>query len=203
MRPSSPRSSRISSTTARYSRSSSRVLDGRRGLVGALLDLDAQAAVRVGLAAPAMPRCSAESRTAADAAGQAEPLADLGDHADVGVVVAVPRDEEDAGSFADVDRQGHVHAGEDDGVVECDQFERSMERNVSTAGLSIDPAAGGVARRGRRLLGLCTTSPDAARIRHSRESGNPSDTPLPPRLDARFRGHDGCCVPVERIIAVA
>ena len=49
MRPSSPRSSRISSTTARYSRSSSRVCDARRLLVGPLVDLDAQAALRVGV----------------------------------------------------------------------------------------------------------------------------------------------------------
>ena len=49
MRPSSPRSSRISSTTARYSRSSSRGLAVDGLVVGALLDLDAQAAVGAGV----------------------------------------------------------------------------------------------------------------------------------------------------------
>ena len=47
---------------------------------------------------------------------------------------------------------------------------------------------------------LCPTIPAAEPIRHSRESGNPRITPQPPRLDARFRGQDGCGVPVDRII---
>ena len=49
MRPSSPRSSRISSTVARYSRLELAGLDARRLLVGPLVDLDPQAALRVGL----------------------------------------------------------------------------------------------------------------------------------------------------------
>ena len=60
MRPSSPRSSRISSTTARYSRSSSRVRAVGRLVVGALLDLDAQAC-----------RCGSVLGGAGDAAVQA------------------------------------------------------------------------------------------------------------------------------------
>ena len=49
MRPSSPRSSRISSTTARYSVSSSRIASPVGSLVRALVDLDEEAAARVGL----------------------------------------------------------------------------------------------------------------------------------------------------------
>ena len=56
-----------------------------------------------------------------DASRQPHVLADLGHQADVGVVRAVPRDEQNAGLVADFHRQGHVHAGEDDGVLEWDQ----------------------------------------------------------------------------------
>ena len=49
IRPSSPRSSRISSTTARYSRSRLRVLPSTGTGIGSLLDLDEQPAVGHGL----------------------------------------------------------------------------------------------------------------------------------------------------------
>ena len=122
MRSSAPRSSRISSTTARYSRSSSRVRPSTRHVVGALLDLDAQLAVGVGLggagdaAGDALERGAAARRRAG-----ARVCDDAGDRADGRVLAVVARDEQDALLVADVDRQRDVHRREDDGVVEGDE----------------------------------------------------------------------------------
>ena len=65
-----------------------------------------------------------------DAPGQAHVLAHLGHQANVRVVGAVPGDEQNAGLFADVDRQGDIHAGEDDGVLEWDQEKFRHEGSV-------------------------------------------------------------------------
>ena len=50
-------------------------------------------------------------------------LRHLGDHADLGVAAAAPRDEQHARIAADVRRQRHRHAGEHHRVVEGNQFE--------------------------------------------------------------------------------
>jgi len=121
MRPSSPRSSRISSTVARYSRSSSRVRPVDGLLVGTLLDLDAQLAAGAGLRLADQGTVLAGERDRAAAAGQAYLLGDLGDHADVEKLVVVAWHEHHALVLADVDRQRDAHVGEHDGVVERDQ----------------------------------------------------------------------------------
>jgi hypothetical protein len=54
---------------------------------------------------------------AAGADGQADPLADLGDDADVGKRAVVAGDEDDAFIGADVDRQRDAHARENHGVL--------------------------------------------------------------------------------------
>ena len=94
---------------------------GRGRLVGALVDLDPQAALGIGVGGAGDAPVQAGERDGVDAARQAHVLADLGHEADVGVVRAMPRDEQNAGLVADVHRQRHVHAGEDDGVLEWDQ----------------------------------------------------------------------------------
>ena len=96
MRPSSPRSSRISSTVARYSRSSSRVRLSVGHLVGALVDLDAQLAVGAGLSGADQRPVLAGDRHGAPAAGQADLVGDLGDRADLEELVLVARHEHDA-----------------------------------------------------------------------------------------------------------
>ena len=58
---------------------------------------------------------------AVGAAGQADLLGDARDGAHGGVFALVARDEQDLLGVADVDRKGHVHGGEDDGVVERDE----------------------------------------------------------------------------------
>ena len=121
MRPSSPRSSRISSTTARYSRSSSRVRPSTGIVVGALLDVDAQVAERVGLGGAGDAAVQPAQRGRAAAAGQADGVRDLGDGADLGELGLVTGDEQDALLVADVDGQRDVHGREDDGVVERNQ----------------------------------------------------------------------------------
>ena len=63
----------------------------------------------------------------AAAAGQPDALGDLGDRADLGELRPVARDEQHALVVADVHGQGHVHGGEDDGVVEGDEQKRGHE----------------------------------------------------------------------------
>ena len=92
-----------------------------RDVVGALLDLDAQAAGGSVLGGAGDAAGDAVSSGAAAAAGQADALGDLGDRADLGELAVVARDEQDALLVADVDGQRHVHGGEDDGVVERDE----------------------------------------------------------------------------------
>jgi hypothetical protein len=93
-------------------------LDGRRVLVGPLLDLGAQPAegVAVGGADDAAVQALEGDRTAP--AGDADAVADFGDGADGGVLALVPRHEDHAIFVADVDGEGHVHAREDDGVLQ-------------------------------------------------------------------------------------
>ena len=97
MRPSSPRSSRISSTTARYSRSSSRIAPAVGISSVALLDLDAQPAARVGLGRAAHAAMQAGAApTARAAAGQPHLVGHLGDRADLRVLALVLGHEHDA-----------------------------------------------------------------------------------------------------------
>ena len=96
-------------------------LNGRRVLVGLLLDLGAQPAHRVGVRDADDAAVQALERDGVRAAGQADAVADLGDGADGRVLVLVPRHEQDAVLVADVDREGDVHAGENDGVFERDE----------------------------------------------------------------------------------
>ena len=121
MRPSSPRSSRISSTVgAVLALELARApVDGH--LVGALVDLDAQLAAGAGLGGADQRAVLAGDGDGAAAAGEADLLGDLGDRADLEELVLVARDEHDALVVADVDRQRDAHVGEDDGVVERDQ----------------------------------------------------------------------------------
>ena len=123
MRPSSPRSSRISSTTARYSRASSCVCSSsgwpswtsctsmRRELVAVLAGV-------AGAGEPAMQADHGRDRVAAarDAA-----LDHLGDDADTAELAVATGKQEDAILLADVDRQGRGDAGEDDCIVKWDQ----------------------------------------------------------------------------------
>ncbi len=75
---------------------------------------------------------ASRDREGAAAARQADLLDDVGDGADVGVVAAVAGDQEDALLVADVDRQGHVHVGENDDLVEGDQpqFGHAVEGKI-------------------------------------------------------------------------
>ena len=91
------------------------------GGVGALVDLDAQAAHRVGVGRAGDAAAGALERAPCAPPGRRDPLGDAGDGADGGVLALVPRDEQDLLVVADVDRQGDVHRREDDGVVEGDE----------------------------------------------------------------------------------
>ncbi len=133
MRPSSPRSSRISSTVRavlalELARAS---VDGH--LVGALVDLDAQLAVGAGLGGADQGAVQAGERDGAAAAGEAHVLGDLGDRADLEELVLVARHEHDALVVADVDRERDAHVGEHDGVVERDQ-----PQQLASALLAVD-----------------------------------------------------------------
>jgi hypothetical protein len=92
-----------------------------RHVVGVLGDLDAQAARAVGVGGAGDAAGQALEHRAAAAAGEADGLGDPGDRPDLGVLAVVARDEEDALLAGRVDREGDVHRGEDDGVVEGDE----------------------------------------------------------------------------------
>ena len=57
----------------------------------------------------------------AGAAGQADAVGDLGDGADLGELAVVAGDEQHALLVTRVDGEGHIHGGEDDGVVEGEE----------------------------------------------------------------------------------
>ena len=106
-------------------------LGRRRNLVGALLDLDPQAPLRVGLGGAGDAAVQRRELDGADAAGQSHALAHLGDDADLGVVALVTRDEQHLRLVPWIDRQGHFHAGEDDGVFEGDQKKFWHDRSIA------------------------------------------------------------------------
>ena len=124
-RSSAPRSSRISSTTARYSRSSSRVRPSTGTSSGCSLTSTREAAGAVGVRRAGDAAGDAGERDGAAAAGEADAVGDLGDRADLGELAVVAGDEQHALLVAHVDGEGDVHGGEDDGVVEGDEQERS------------------------------------------------------------------------------
>ncbi len=92
-----------------------------RGVVGALVDLDAQLAFGAGLGGADQRAVLAGDRDSAAAAGEADLLGDLGDRADLEELVLVAGNEHDALVVADVDRQRDAHRWEHDSVVERDQ----------------------------------------------------------------------------------
>ena len=126
MRPSSPRSSRISSTTARYSRSSSRVLTPGGSSSGCSSHLDPEPALRIGVGGAGDSAVQADETDGRAAAGQAHALGDLGDRADLCVLALVPRHEQDALLVADVGGDRDVHVREDDDVVKRDKQQRAQ-----------------------------------------------------------------------------
>ena len=64
----------------------------------------------------------------AAAAGEADALVDLGDGADLRVLLLVLGHEQHAGLVAGVDRQRDGHAREDDGVLERDEQQVAHDR---------------------------------------------------------------------------
>ena len=104
--------------------------DGLAGrlLVGALVGLDEEAAAGVGLGRAGNGAVEAVQRHGDAAAGQADRVGHLGDGADLRVLALVLGHEQHALFVTDVDRQGHVHVGEDDDVVEGDEQELAHGR---------------------------------------------------------------------------
>ena len=113
MRPSSPRSSRIVST-ARYSRSSSRIGPSTVSSSGRSSTSTTRRPWESVEAAPATPQAVQSDRAAPT---QPDAVGHLGDGADLRVLVVVLGDEQHALLVADVDGEGHVHVPEDDDVV--------------------------------------------------------------------------------------
>ena len=154
MRPSSPRSSRISSTTARYSRSSSRIPSSVGLLVGALLDLDEQPSLGVGRCGARDAAMQAVEGNSETAAREPDSIGDLGDRSDLRVPVVVLGHEQHTLFVADVDGEGDVHVREDDEVVQRDEQQAhrvlghgSRFRTFAVVGSETVPTAGRSASR--------------------------------------------------------
>ena len=94
----------------------------------ALLDLDEQAALRVGLRRAGDATVEALERDGGRAARQADAVGDPGDRADRGVLALALRDEQHALLVTDVDGQRDVHLREDDDVVERDEQQLASRR---------------------------------------------------------------------------
>ena len=75
----------------------------------------------------------AGQRHGAAAAGQPHAVGDLRDRADLGERAVVARDQEHAILVAGVDGEGHVHRGEDDGVVKGNEQEGGHSREAFSA----------------------------------------------------------------------
>ena len=74
----------------------------------------------------------AGQRQGPTAAGQADALLDLGDRADAREGALMLGNEQDLVLVAGVDGEGHVHVGEDDGVLERDET-KAVQGTVSIA----------------------------------------------------------------------
>ena len=96
-------------------------LDGRRRLVGLLLDLDVEPAVGAGLGSSEQRAVQPGHGHDRPAAREAGPVDDLCDRADLGVGALMPRHEQDVilGPCVELQCDGHVR--EDDGVVQRNQ----------------------------------------------------------------------------------
>ena len=102
-------------------------------VVGDLGHLDAEAAGGVGVRGARDAAGDAGERHGAPAAGEADAVGDLGDRADLGELTLVARDQQHALLVARVDGEGHIHGGEDDGVVEGEEQERGHTREAFSA----------------------------------------------------------------------
>ena len=91
--------------------------------VGPLLDLDEEASLRVARRGAGDSTMQAVQRDGEPAAGQPDAVGDLGDGADLRVLVLVLGHEQHALLVADVDGEGDVHVGEDDDVFQRDEEE--------------------------------------------------------------------------------
>ena len=140
MRPSSPRSSRISSTTARYSRASSLGVLVVGVAVVDLLHVDAQgvAIVLAGDGGAGEAAVQAEHGRDRVAAARAAALDHLGDDADAAELAVAAGEQEDALLLADVDRQGRGDGGEDDRLVERESGDRPCLSPISV----VSPSTG-------------------------------------------------------------
>ena len=97
-------------------------------VVGALLDLDAQAAGLVGVGGAGDAAGDAGQRDGTAAAGEADAVRDLGDRPDLGELAVVAGDQQDARLVTRVHGQRDVHRGEDDRVVEGYEEQRGHVR---------------------------------------------------------------------------
>ena len=88
-----------------------------------LLDLDEEASLRIARRGAGDSTMEAVQRDSAPAAWQPDAIGDLGDGADLRVLVLVLGHEQHALLVADVDGEGHVHVGEDDDVFQGDEEE--------------------------------------------------------------------------------
>ena len=121
MRPSSPRSSRISSTTARYSRSSSRMLPSADSRPAAPRPRRRGVLARRSSRRRRRRGAGRSSATARPPPGSRIAIGHLGDRADLRVLVLVLGHEQHTLFVADVDGEGDVHVGEDDDVFQRDE----------------------------------------------------------------------------------
>ena len=149
-------------------------LHGRRVLVGALLDLGAQAAQRVGVGGADDAAVQPGEGDGARAAGQADAVGDLGDGADRGVLVLVPRHQQHAVLVADVHRQGDGHAREHDGVVERDEQQFGQDGSLHSCS---------------RYRNCTDRERDPADGAHSRPSSERRREDDPRRPDERLERH--------------
>ena len=101
-------------------------------LVGPLLDLDAQAALRIGVRGARDPAVQAGQRHGAASAGKAHGVDDVGNRADGGKIVLVARNEQHALLVADVHGQRDVHVGKDDDVFERNEQQGGAHQIISS-----------------------------------------------------------------------
>ena len=90
----------------------------RRGVVSTLVDLDEEAAARIGLGRAGDGTVEPAERDGGVAAGQPHTVCHLGHRADLRVLALVLGHEQHTLFVPDVDRQGHVHVRKDDDVVQ-------------------------------------------------------------------------------------
>ena len=99
-------------------------LHAGRNLVGLFLHLDPKSALGVGVGGSGDSAVQADEIDGCGATGQAHALGDLGDRADVCVLLVVPWHEQDAVLVAHIGGDRDIHVREDDDVVERDKQQR-------------------------------------------------------------------------------